>query len=116
MSGQIHSVKVQAFGTTSEAAQHYVLWIYHQIQERRGDNALDLIKWGWQLTNSGILPIEITKQVATPELLNTVKYGIKKIVYEKTANVDIMGLFTLTFSWVAGGSSMNYELAKDTDP
>ena len=47
MSGQIHSIKVQAFGATSEAAQHYVLWICHQIQERRGDNALDLIKWGW---------------------------------------------------------------------
>ena len=49
------------------------------------------------------MPIKITKQVATPELLNTVTYGIKKAVYEKTVNVDIMGLFTLTFAWVAGG-------------
>ena len=51
MSRQIqHSVKVEAHGPTSDPAQQHVLWIYHQIQEWRGDYALDPLKWDWQLT------------------------------------------------------------------
>ena len=36
-----HSVKVEARGPTSDVSQQHVLWIYHQIQEWRGDYPLD---------------------------------------------------------------------------
>ena len=62
-----HFVKTEACGPTLGAAQQYVLWIYHQIQEWRG----------WHLTKQGIMPIKMTKQVAPPELLKIVKYGCK---------------------------------------
>ena len=78
MSGQTqHSVKVDALGPTSDAAQQHVLWIFHQIQEWRGDYALDPLNWRWQLTKQGIMPMEMTKQVALLELLKLLKYGCK---------------------------------------
>ena len=72
-----HSVKVQARGPTSDAAQQHVLWIHHQIQEWRSDYALDPLKWCWQLAKQKIILIEIVKQVAPPELLKIVKYRCK---------------------------------------
>ena len=78
MSGQTrHSVKVEALGPTLDAAQQYVCQIYHQIQEWIGDNGLDPLKWGWQLTKRGIMSIEMNKEVAPPELLKIVKWGCK---------------------------------------
>ena len=74
---RLDSVKVEALGPTSDVAQHHVLRIYYQIHECRGDNALDPLKWDWQLTKRGIMPIEITKEVAPPELLKIVKCGCK---------------------------------------
>ena len=70
-------MKVEAHGPNSDAVQQHVLWIYHQIQEWREDYALDPLKWDWQLTKQGIMPIEMTKQVAPPELSQIVKYGCK---------------------------------------
>ena len=76
MSRQIqYFVKVEARGPTSDATQQHVLWIYRQIQEWRGDYALDPLKWGWQLTKQEIMLINMTKQVAPP--LKIVKYGCK---------------------------------------
>ena len=40
-----HSIKLEALGPTLDAARQHVLRIYHQIQEWRGDNVLDLLKW-----------------------------------------------------------------------
>ena len=78
ISGQTqYSVKVEVRGPTSDAAHQHVHWIYHQIQEWRGDYALDPLKCGSQLTKRGIISIEMTKQVAPPKLLKIVKYGCK---------------------------------------
>ena len=78
MSGQTqYSVKVEARGPTSDAAHQHEHWIYHQIQEWRGDYALDPLKCGSQLTKRGIIPIEMTKQVTPPKLLKIVKYSCK---------------------------------------
>ena len=45
MSGKTeHSVKVEARGPTLDAVQQRMLWIYHQIQEWRGDYALGSLK------------------------------------------------------------------------
>ena len=57
-----HSVKVKVCGPTSDAAQQHVFWIYHQIQEWRGDYVLDPIKWCLQLTKQGIMLIEMNKE------------------------------------------------------
>ena len=98
ISGQArHFATVEVVGPTSDAAQHYVFWIYDQIQEWRGDNALDPLKWGWQLTNRGIMPIEMTKQVVPSELLKIVKCDCRR-----TVHVDIMDLFAQTLLWVVG--------------
>ena len=70
-------MKVEAHGSNSYAVQQHVLWIYHQIQEWREDYALDPLKSDWQLIKQGIMPIEMTKQVAPPELSQIVKYGCK---------------------------------------
>ena len=72
-----HPVKVEARGPTTVVAQQRVLWINRQMQDWRGDYALDSFKWGWQLAKQGIMPIEMAKQVAASELLKIVKYGCK---------------------------------------
>ena len=94
MSGQTqHSVKVEARGPISGAVQQHVFWIYHQIQEWRGDYVLDPLKWDWQLTKQGIMPIEITKQVAPPELLKIVRYGCKTDCARKNCTCRHCGVF-----------------------
>ena len=64
---------------------------------------MDPLKWGCQLTKQGIIPIEITKQVAPLELLKIVRYNmaVKQTAHGKTTHVDSMELFVLTFVWVA---------------
>ena len=45
--------------------------------ERREDYAMDFLNWGWQLTKQGTMSMEMTKQVAPPELLKVFKYRCK---------------------------------------
>ena len=112
-----HSIKVEAPGPTSDAAHQHVLWIYHQIQEWRWDYAPDPLKWGWQLTKRGIMLIEMTKQVALPELLEIVKYGCKTDCARKNCTCRQYGVVcTNICSGCRGLSCMNCEPINDTDP
>ena len=112
-----HSVKREARGPTLDAAQQHVLWIYHQIQEWRGDCPLDSLKWGWQLTKQGIMPIEMTKKVAPRELLKIVKYGCKIDCARKSGTSRQEGVVFTNIYWGCRRVSfMNCETRSDTDP
>ena len=92
----------------SLAAQQQVLWIYHQIQEWRGDYELNPLKSDKTRNNAN----RNDKQVAPPELLKTVKYDSKRdcAAHGKTAHADNMALFVLTFARVAGECPPNQEM------
>ena len=110
-------VKVGALGPTSDAAQQHVLRIYHQIQEWRGENVLDPLNWGWQLTQRGVMPIEMTKQVAPPELLKIVKCGCKTDSSRKNCTCRQYGVVCTTICLGCGGvSCMTCEAINDAEP
>ena len=111
-----YSINVEALGPTSDDARQHVLLIYHQMQEWRGDNVLDSLNWGWQLTKRGIIPIEMTKQVSPPELLKTVKCVCKTDCTRKSCTCRQYGVVsTNIFSGCMGMSCMICEPLNDTD-
>ena len=80
-----------------------MLWIYHQIQEWKGEYVLDPFKWGWQLTKRGVIPIEMIIQAVPPELLKIVKHGFKTDCTRKNCICRQYGYRqNVTFAPVAG--------------
>ena len=109
--------RLQALGPTAAAAQQHMLRIYHQTQEWRGDNALDPLKWRWQLAKGGIMPIEMTKQAASQGLLKIVKCGCKTDCTRKNCIYKLYGIVCNSiFSGCRGLSCMNCEPINDIDP
>ena len=103
-----NSIKVEALGPTSDAAQQHVLQIYHQIQEWGRGNALDPLKWGWQLTKLEIMSIKMTKQVAPTEPLKIVKCGYKTDCLQKICTCRQYGVVCTNISLgYRGVSRMN---------
>ena len=117
MSGQTrHSLKAEALGPFSDAAQQRVLQIYYYIQDWRGDSTLDPWKWGWQLTKRGIMPIEMNKQVAPPELLKIVKCGCKTDSLRKNCTLRQYGdVCTNIYLGCTGVPRKNCKPINDTD-
>ena len=111
-----HSVKVEACGPTSDAAHQHVLRIYHQTQEWRGEYGMDPLKWHCQLTRRRIMPIEMTEQVAPPELLKIIKYGFKTYYKRKNCTFRQYGdVYTNICASCKGLSCMNCEPINDTN-
>ena len=111
------AVEAEALGPTSDAAQQHVLRMYYQVQEWRGDNVLDPLSWGWQMTKQGMMPIEMTKPIAPPELLKIIKCGCKTDCTRKNCSCRQYGVVcTNICSGCRGVSCLNCEPINDTEP
>ena len=69
------AVKAENLGPTTDAAQQHIIRIYFQVQSWKGNVDLDPLDWGWKMTKQGLMPIEMTKQIAPTDLLKIVKCG-----------------------------------------
>ena len=90
------AVKAENLGPTTDAAQQHILRIYFQVQSWKGNVDLDPLDWGWKMTKQGLMPIEMTKQIAPTDLLKIVNVVAKQIVLGGIVHADSMVLNALT--------------------
>ena len=111
------AVKAEALDPISDAAQQHILRMYHQVQEWHVDTALDPLSRGWKITEQRMMPIEMTKQIAPPELLKIIKCGCKTGCTQKSCSCRQYDfLCTNICSERRGVSCLNCEPINNSEP
>ena len=72
-----NAVKPESLGPTKDAAELHLLRCYYQIQVWMGNACIEPLSWGWKKSKGKMMPLEMSKPIALPQLLKVIRCNFK---------------------------------------